>query len=369
MATRASAEMRRWLGLLCAGFIVTAPLAGQRLNDATPNTRSPWTMGPWAPALVLSHRLEFVAGGDELLNLPLITVGTAVHPRVALGVDFTSNSEATDRHLGGNEAQWWVALRGPTGARAQVSSLVAYNSAARSVDGAVSTRLRTGPFSWIAEARGFSNMFGEGDAGVAGAAGVLFNFTPYLAIGGDLGQAFGSGSLGNVWSAGVTLALPGTRHQFLIHAANSGPATLQGASRPKVVGPAATRYGFAFIAPLGSGAQWARVFRREPPATAVRTEPGVARVNLRDVAFRPDTVWISVGDSVIWVNGDQLEHTVTAADGSWSSGLLAAGQRFARVFAESGEFSYVCEPHPHMQGVVVVRPATPGGRRPRTTTR
>lgn len=357
--------MRRWLALLCAALVVPASLDGQRLLDATPNTRSPWTMGPWEPALVLSHRMEFLVGGDELLNLPLITVGTAVHPRVAVGIDFTSNSEATARHLGGNEAQWWVSLRGPAGARAEVSSLVAYNSAARSIDGAVSTRLNTGPFSWIAEARGFSNAFGEGAAGLAGAAGVVFKFTPYLAIGGDVGQAFGPSALGNVWSAGVTLALPGTRHQFLLHAANNGPATLQGASRPKVVGPGTTRYGFAFLAPLGSGAQWARIFRREHPVTAVRTEPGMARVNLRDVAFRPDTVWISVGDSVTWVNGDLLEHTVEAEDSSWSSGLLAAGQRYARVFGEPGEFPYVCGPHPHMRGIVIVRRAAPVAKSPR----
>jgi plastocyanin len=347
--------MQYWVAIssLC---MVAAPLSAQRLIEATPNTRSPWTMGRWEPALVLSHRLEFVAGGDELLNLPLITVGTAVSPRVAMGIDFSSNSEATTRHLGGNEAQWWMSFRGPTGARAEMSSLVAYNSAAESIDGALTTRLHTGALSWIAEARGFSNAFGEGAAGVAGAAGVVFRFTPYLAIGGDVGQAFGTSNLGNAWSAGVTLALPGTRHQFLFHAANNGPATLQGASRPKVVGPSSTRYGFAFLAPLGTVSQWAKIFRRERQATAVLTQPGVARVNLRDLAFRPDTVWIVVGDSVVWENSDQLVHTVAAADGKWSSGFLSVGQRYARVFAEPGQYAYVCGPHPHMRGVVIVRP-------------
>src|SRR5690606_22361339 len=137
--------------------------------DATPNTRPAWTMGRWEPALVLSHRFEFVSGGDELLNLPLVTVGTAVHERVAVGIDFTSNSETAAAHLGGNEAQWWLAVRGPSGARGHVGGLLGYNSAAGSVDGAVTARARTAWVSWVAEARGFSDAFGGGEAGAAGA--------------------------------------------------------------------------------------------------------------------------------------------------------------------------------------------------------
>jgi plastocyanin len=317
-------------------------------------------MGRWEPALVLSHRFEFVSGGDELLNLPLVTVGTAVHDRVAVGVDFASNSETAAAHLGGNEAQWWLAVRGPAGAHGHVSGLLAYNSAAGSVDGAVTARARTGWVSWIAEARAFSDAFGAGEAGAAGAGGVILHLTPYLAVGGDVGQAFGRSALGTVWSGGVTLAVPGTRHQFSFHAANSGAATLQGASRPKVLGPGVVRYGFAFVAPLGSGAQWARIFRRREQGTAAAAaQRGSARVDLRDLAFKPDTVRISVGDSVLWVNGDLVVHSVEADDRSWVSGYLNAEQRYARTFTAPGTFAYHCGPHPHMRGVVIVAPAGP----------
>jgi plastocyanin len=346
--------------ILCAGLGAATPLAAQRLLDATPNTRPAWTMGRWEPALVLSHRFEFVSGGDELLNLPLVTVGTAVHDHVAVGFDFTSNSETAAAHLGGNEAQWWLAVRGPTGARGHVSGLVAYNSAAGSVDGAVTARARTGWVSWVAEARGFSDAFGAGGSGAAGAGGVILHLTPYLAVGGDVGQAFGRSALGTVWSGGVTLAVPGTRHQFSFHAANSGAATLQGASRPKVLGPGAVRYGFAFVAPLGSGAQWARIFRRGEPATAAdAAQAGSVRVDLRDIAFKPDTVRVRVGDAVHWVNGDLVTHTVEADDGSWTSGDLRAEQRYTRTFTTPGSFPYHCGPHPHMRGVVIVAPAGP----------
>lgn len=348
--------------LACAGLIagapLDAPLGAQRLLDATPNTRPTWTMGRWEPALVLSHRFEFVSGGDELLNLPLITLGTAVHERVALGVDFTSNSETASAHLGGNEAQWWLAVRGPAGTRGHVSGLLAYNSAAGSVDGAVTARARTGWVSWIAEARTFSDAFGAGETGVAGAGGMILHLTSYLAVSGDVGGAFGRSALGTVWSGGVTLAIPGTRHQFSFHAANSGAATLQGASRPKVLGPGDVRYGFAFVAPLGSGAQWARIFRRDmSEASSATARGGPARVDLRDIAFTPDTVRITVGGSVVWVNGDVVVHTVESDDGAWASGDLGSGARFTRTFTAPGTYRYHCDPHPHMRGVVVVSPA------------
>lgn len=305
---------------------------------------------------MISHRFEFVSGGDEMLNLPLVTVGTAVHERVAVGIDFTSNSETAAAHLGGNEAQWWLAVRGPSGARGHVGGLLGYNSAAESVDGAVTARVRTGWVSWIAEARGFSDVFGTGAAGAAGAGGAILHLTPYLSVAGDVGQAFGASGLGTVWSGGVTFAIPGTRHQFSFHAANSGAATLQGASRPKVLGPGAVRYGFAFVAPLGSGAQWARIFRRGKAAEDVVAPVGPVRVDLRDIAFRPDTVRITAGDSVLWVNGDLVVHTVAANDDSWASGNLGSGQRYVRRFTAPGTFTYHCGPHPHMRGVVIVAP-------------
>lgn len=362
----AAAAARQWQGslgllMLCAGFATGgagAPLEAQRLLDATPNTRPVWTMGEWEPALVLSHRLEFISGGDELLNLPLITVGTAVHERLAVGVDFTSNSETANAHLGGNEAQWWIALRGPSGARGHLSGLLGYNSAAGSIDGAVTARARLGALSWIAEGRVFSDAFGEGDAGAAATGGVILHLTPYLALAGDVGQAFGRNDRGTVWSGGLTLAVPGTRHQFSFHAVNSGAATLQGASRPKVLGPGDVRYGFAFVAPLGTGAQWARVFSaREAEATTAETQAGAVRVDLRDIEFAPDTVRIRVGGTVHWVNGDIVVHTVEANDGSWASGSLRADQRYSRVFSSAGTFAYHCGPHPHMRGVVIVAAA------------
>ena len=312
-------------------------------------------MDRWQPAMVLSHRFELVSGGDELLNLPTMTFETAVSQRIALGLDFTSNSEVNLDKLGGNETQWWLAMRGPGTARGTLSGLLGYNTAAGSLDGAVTVRARTGLLSLIAEARAFSDAFGSGGGGFAGARGAAVHLTPYLSLSGDVGHAFKPDSFGTVWSGGFTLAIPGTRHQFSFHATNGGATTLQGASRKKVLGQESVRYGFAFIAPLGTGSQWARIFRRGD-ATAVdgRTDSGAVRVDIKDIAFTPATVRIRVGQTVVWVNGDPIAHTVMADDRSWGSSLLNQGGRYSRQFTAVGSYAYHCDPHPHMKGVVVV---------------
>lgn len=342
------------LALLAAA---PASLAGQRLIDYTPNTRPAWTLDRWQPAMILSHRLELVEGGDELISIPTVTFGTALGSRVALGLDYTSNSEVNAENVGGNETQWWAALRGPSGDRGALSGLLAYNTAANSFDGAITARGRAGFVSLVGEARAFSDAFGTGEGGFAGAAGAVFHLTEYLALAGDVGRAFTPDTMGTAWSAAIAFAFPGTRHHFSFHATNGGAVTLQGTSRKKAYGPESVRYGFAFVAPLGTASQWSRIFRRsasDAHQAAEQAEAETVRVNIKDLAFSPATLRIKVGQTVEWVNGDPLAHTVTADDKSWGSGFLNQGGRFARRFAVAGSFSYHCEPHPQMKGVVIV---------------
>ncbi|MCR4340371.1 MAG: cupredoxin family copper-binding protein [Gemmatimonadaceae bacterium] len=349
----------RGVRLAALALLAAAPasLAGQRLIDYTPNTRPAWTLDRWQPAMVLSHRFELVEGGDELISIPTITFGTAVGSRLALGLDYTSNSEVSAESVGGNETQWWAALRGPSGDRGALSGLLAYNTAANSVDGAITARARAGFVSLVGEARAFSDAFGTGDGGFAGALGAVFHLTEYLALAGDVGRAFSPDTMGTVWTGAIAFAFPGTRHHFSFHATNGGAVTLQGTSRKKAYGPEPVRYGFAFVAPLGTASQWSRIFRRSAPApqpVAEQSDGATVRVNIKDLAFSPATLRIKVGQTVEWVNGDPLAHTVTADDKSWGSGFLNQGGRYSHRFTSAGAFPYHCEPHPQMKATVIV---------------
>jgi plastocyanin len=156
------------------------------------------------------------------------------------------------------------------------------------------------------------------------------------------------------WAAGVNLAIPHTPHTLSLHASNTNNATLQSSSR----GTGETRYGFEFTIPVtlsryfGGGGE-AAVPPPTPPSAAAGRDTVMAEVG--DFMFRPARLVVAPGTTVIWTNGGQVIHTVTAVDGSFDSGAIESGQRRALLFAKPGTFSFHCTPHPFMRGEVVVR--------------
>jgi plastocyanin len=77
-------------------------------------------------------------------------------------------------------------------------------------------------------------------------------------------------------------------------------------------------------------------------------------VRIADFAFTPDSRSAKVGDSVKWTNEDGATHTVTADDGAFDSGNLAAGKAFSFTFDKAGTFAYHCNIHQSMTGTVTV---------------
>jgi plastocyanin len=80
------------------------------------------------------------------------------------------------------------------------------------------------------------------------------------------------------------------------------------------------------------------------PALA-RADSYGAEVGAVDNSFSPQIVRIQPGQSVEWANDGRSPHTVTADDGSWNSGNLAAGGTFEHTFSQAGVFTYYCKYH------------------------
>jgi plastocyanin len=70
--------------------------------------------------------------------------------------------------------------------------------------------------------------------------------------------------------------------------------------------------------------------------------------------FDPGELNVPVGATVVWHNRGHEDHSVTADDGSFDSGLKKPGTDFQRAFARAGKYSYHCQPHPWMKGVIRV---------------
>lgn len=91
------------------------------------------------------------------------------------------------------------------------------------------------------------------------------------------------------------------------------------------------------------------------PASAIG--PDRAVVFIRNFAFHPDTLRITPGTRVTWVNceaGSVEPHTSTANAGTWNSGPIEPGESFAETFSAPGINGYFCQPHPAMIGAIIV---------------
>jgi plastocyanin len=95
-----------------------------------------------------------------------------------------------------------------------------------------------------------------------------------------------------------------------------------------------------------------------PTTAAPTTAPSVgppARVSIDNFNFTPAVVTIPVGGRVVWVNHDDVPHTVTAAGKQFTSAALDTDEQYSRVFEAKGEYDYYCAVHPHMTAKVIVK--------------
>lgn len=77
-----------------------------------------------------------------------------------------------------------------------------------------------------------------------------------------------------------------------------------------------------------------------------------ARVTIQNSAFTPSDVTVMVSGSILWVNSDNMVHTVTADDGSFDSGDLQPEASFGFTFNTVGPHPYHCRYHGEMTGIV-----------------
>ena len=97
--------------------------------------------------------------------------------------------------------------------------------------------------------------------------------------------------------------------------------------------------------------------------TIIEMIPGSAQPNQQD-NFVPKLVNIQLGidNHIIWVNNDDVAHTVTpdhrvedSYSGEFGSpGVVLAGESYEFLFTEDHEINYHCEPHPWMTGIIKV---------------
>jgi len=88
--------------------------------------------------------------------------------------------------------------------------------------------------------------------------------------------------------------------------------------------------------------------------TAMDEQAGT-KVTMKDIEFKPQNLKVKVGDTVTWVNDEQIEHNAVATEGAdFRSELFGQGKTYEWKADKAGMVKYVCTVHPGMDGTITV---------------
>lgn len=341
------------LALLVAAAV---PLSAQSLMYRPPDLSGTWVADGGVVQFNFVHRFYVSPGpSNTVVNYPSFTLAAGIGHNVDFGLHFGTHSLIPSSGNTGNEselfARWRLVggLEGKEGFAVAVTP--AYNKLAKSADGELTIDWTQGPVTLSAAARGMSKPLGASSARASFAGGAVARLTPYVALSADVGSFVGPTTLA-VWGVALNVVIPGSPHTFAFEAGNASLNSIQGNSQ----GTNQVRYGFEFTIPLHLSrfAPWFHGASKTvvPPAAVA----GVAAdVRMAIYKFGTDSVTITAGQAVRWINDDPVEHTVTFDGTEGGSPVLPHNGTFIHRFDKAGRYTYHCTPHPFMKGVVIVR--------------
>jgi len=79
---------------------------------------------------------------------------------------------------------------------------------------------------------------------------------------------------------------------------------------------------------------------------------GTVTIDMKDIAFKPSSQTVKVGQTVKWVNEDSAPHNVTG--GPLHSKTFGKGGSFEFTPKKAETISYVCTVHPNMKATLTV---------------
>jgi plastocyanin len=77
-------------------------------------------------------------------------------------------------------------------------------------------------------------------------------------------------------------------------------------------------------------------------------------ITIKNSKYTPASLTIHVGDTIIWKNDDDKDHTVIADDKSFKSENISSGDNYTFAFKKAGTFKYGCKYHPREKSTITV---------------
>lgn len=82
--------------------------------------------------------------------------------------------------------------------------------------------------------------------------------------------------------------------------------------------------------------------------------PKTLTIHMKNLKFNPDSASVPAGTTVVFVNDDDVAHTVTATDQSFDSKDVGPGKSWQMMFSKAGTYAFICIYHPGMKGQITV---------------
>lgn len=346
-----------WIAALLMAA-VSSCAAAQAVVDRTPNLDDGWTVPPGVVQFNFLHRFEVSAPPvRKVTSFPNFHIATGLPLGVNAALDYTTNSTV----FSGIPNEYQLSLRRPILRQSgsvplDVGLVAAYNFAPQSADGELSLGRRVGPIRLLGAVRGIASGYDAQRSLWGVGAGLVVRLTSWLSVAGDVFDLVNApDAVGGTtaWGAGAQLRIPYSPHSISIQLTNTQNASIEGAARG-IRG--AHMAGFEFTIPFTLARYFGHRKKPTPEPVTPERDGQSSVVQITNFTFNPGDIHVRAGTRVRWVNGDQLEHSVTATDGSFESGLISPGHAFERLFDRPGTYAYHCTPHPFMTGRIIVDP-------------
>jgi plastocyanin len=90
-------------------------------------------------------------------------------------------------------------------------------------------------------------------------------------------------------------------------------------------------------------------------ASGERPKPKTHTVTMENMRFQPESLTVTRGDTVVWVNKDLVPHTATSKGGGFDSQVIQAEKSWRFTVRKKGDFAYHCTFHPTMTAMLQVK--------------
>ncbi|MDQ1358878.1 MAG: hypothetical protein QOJ52_489 [Acidimicrobiaceae bacterium] len=90
-----------------------------------------------------------------------------------------------------------------------------------------------------------------------------------------------------------------------------------------------------------------------PSPTTGAPSAATGKITIQGFKFVPDPSSAKVGDTITVTNADGTDHSLTATDGSFDTGVFSSGSKTITL-SKAGTFSIHCRIHNFMTGTITV---------------